>query len=193
MGQKRPVMRPSEVLARQMAAIRERRRWSQQQLADRLAELGMPMDRTVIAKLENATRRVTLDEAFALAAALGVSPANLFLPLEAGTDVAIAPKLAVLPRAARAWVRGQQPLHRDDARTFYTEVSDVEWVGMQQSGIRFLLQHIQDLIDATVEQDSDKAIRAVDEINDEMARQRKAAVRFGDAGTATDTMTVERR
>lgn len=180
MAKQRPPKRPSEVLADQLAAIRERRRWSQLELAERLTDLGVPMDRSTIAKLENASRRVTLDEALGLAAALGVSPASLFIPMTASTDVAIAPKLAIHPRVARMWVRGQQPLSKADARTFYGEVSDDEWVAMQQSGIQLLLGHVQVLVDAWVDQDKNKAVQAIDEINDEMARQAKAAERFGE-------------
>jgi transcriptional regulator with XRE-family HTH domain len=51
---------------------------SAQKLADRTAELGMPVPRNTIANLENGRRdHVAVDELVALADALGVPPADL--------------------------------------------------------------------------------------------------------------------
>ena len=183
-----PAMRPGQILAGQLRAVRERRRWNQQQLADRLAELGEPMDRSTIAKIENGSRQVSLDEALRLAAALEVSPVHLFTdpPNEAPTStkdrsaparpqVRLAAKLTVSPREARMWVRGEQPLRGADRKTFYTEVSDEEWVAMQQHGIRFLLDRVNALMDAVVTDDHAEIDEAIDAINGELERHRKAA------------------
>lgn len=186
-----PSMRPGQILAQQLRAVRERRRWNQQQLADRLAELGEPVDRSTIAKIENGSRQVSLDEALRLAAALEVSPVHLFAdsPNEgpAGTkygsaparpQVRLAAKLAVSPREARMWIRGQQPLRGADRKTFYTEVSDEEWVAMQQHGIRFLLDRVNALMDAVVTEDHAQIDAAIAAINGELERHRAAAERF---------------
>jgi hypothetical protein len=54
---------------------------SAQQLADKTAELGVPVSRTVIADLENGRRRyVTTTELLAFAEALSVSPVDLLFP-----------------------------------------------------------------------------------------------------------------
>jgi transcriptional regulator with XRE-family HTH domain len=51
-------MKPSEVFAERMQEVRERRRWSQQELADRLDELGWPTDRSTLARIEGKSRGV---------------------------------------------------------------------------------------------------------------------------------------
>lgn len=186
-----PAMRPGQIFAQQLRAVRERRRWNQQQLADRLAELGDPMDRSTIAKIENGSRQISLDEALRLAAALEVSPVHLFTDpphegpatTKSGTAtsrprVRLAANLAVSPREARMWVRGQQPLHGADRKTFYTEVSDEEWVAMQQHGIRFLLDRINTLMDAVVAEDHARVDEAIDAINSELERHRRTAEWF---------------
>jgi transcriptional regulator with XRE-family HTH domain len=186
-----PAMRPGQIFAQQLRAVRERRRWNQQQLADRLAHLGEPIDRSTIAKIENGSRQVSLDEALRFAAALEVSPVHLFTdpPHEgpasrkyetapARPRVRLAAKLAVSPREARMWIRGQQPLRDADRKTFYTEVSDEEWVAMQQHGIRFLLDRVNALMDAVVAEDHARVDEAIDAINGELERHRRAAEQF---------------
>jgi transcriptional regulator with XRE-family HTH domain len=186
-----PAMRPGQIFAQQLRAVRERRRWNQQQLADRLAQLGEPMDRSTIAKIENGSRQVSLDEALRLAAALEVSPVHLFTdpphegpasrkygPTPARPRVRLAAKLAVSPREARMWIRGQQPLRGADRKIFYTEVSDEEWVAMQQHGIRFLLDRVNALMDAVVAEDHTQIDEAIDAINGELERHRRAAEQF---------------
>lgn len=118
---------PSQVLGEKMRATRLRKGWtSQQRLADRLAELGISVDRSVVARLEAGTRGVQLDEASAIAAALGVSPLALLLPDDPEEMVALAPKLKVRAEEARAWFRGDEPLPGQD-RHFFEANSDA-WV-----------------------------------------------------------------
>jgi transcriptional regulator with XRE-family HTH domain len=63
----------SDDVAREMRALRKRRKMSAEQLAQRMSDLGMPWSRTVVAKLETGRRgMVTVDELFALADALEV-------------------------------------------------------------------------------------------------------------------------
>lgn len=201
MGDQAPAWQPSEILTRKLEGIRSRKGWTQQHLADRLTELGEPMDRTTITKIENGSRRLPLDTALLLAAALGVSPVHLFVtppPEDADVQVRLARQLVVTPRAARMWVRGQQPLPGTDPRTFYTEVSEEEYVALMEYGIRLLLGLVQDLVEAVadfhhakleaeadggaevaeVERQSARVVASIDAINDELARQRRAAERL---------------
>jgi transcriptional regulator with XRE-family HTH domain len=102
--------------------VRERRGWTQDDLAERLCELGEPMDRYAIAKIEQGVRRVDVGEALAIAAALGVSLPQLLLPLQGdqvvriteGFDdpegVEIAGPLERPAKDLRAWIRGAAPL-----------------------------------------------------------------------------------
>jgi transcriptional regulator with XRE-family HTH domain len=202
MGDKAPAWRPSEILTRKLEGIRNRKGWTQQHLADRLEELGEPTDRTTITKIENGTRRLPLDMALLLAAALGVSPVHLFATPPTEVDprlqVRLSDRLVVAPRAARMWIRGQQPLPGTDPRTFYNEVSEEEYVAMQEYGIRLLLGLVQDLVDAVVdfhhaklgaeadgtdaaaevERQSTRVVASIDAINKELDRQRSAAERM---------------
>lgn len=120
---------PSTVLCRQLAAVRGRKGWTQQQLAGRLKALRFPLDRTAISKIEKQLRGVSLDEALALAAALEVAPTALFLPRD-GSMVEVTPRLRVDGQRAAEWIRGHMPLGTDEEpvsiRTYWDEVSDVD-------------------------------------------------------------------
>jgi transcriptional regulator with XRE-family HTH domain len=126
---------PNTILGRQLREIRESRRMTQQQLADKLAALGVNPKpaRATIARTELGERNVGLDEAFALATALDVSPMRLVLPQHEAARVAITPNLDVSPRDARQWLRGIKALPGQDGRTFLTDVSDEEWIVLQNS------------------------------------------------------------
>ena len=113
--------RPSEIAAERIRVLRKRHGWTEQQLADRLTELGSPMDRVAIVKVESGKRGLPLDEAFRSALALDVAPINLFLPLE-DEDVQITPRMVASSTELRSWVVGNQPLPGQDLRTFVSEV-----------------------------------------------------------------------
>jgi transcriptional regulator with XRE-family HTH domain len=91
----------------QLRRWRERRELTVQGLADRVRELGGKLDRTTIWKIENKGRGVSLDEWLQLAHALAVPPPLLFLDLESGGDVEIAPGAVLHPWLAWEWVTGQ--------------------------------------------------------------------------------------
>lgn len=99
--------RPSEVLERQLAVWRKRRKLSAQDLANRIAEDGGTLDRLAISKIENGKRGISLDEWLQLAYALAVPPALLFLDLAKGEQVAIVPGAEIHPWLAWQWVTGQ--------------------------------------------------------------------------------------
>ncbi len=125
---------PGQTFARQVRETRERKPWSQEQLASRLKGLGVDWDRATLARLETGKRKASLDDAMLLAAALGVSPQYLFLP-RSSEPVQLAPNLTVDVRLARDWMRGLATLRGADERTFFTEVPDGalgavrEWLG----------------------------------------------------------------
>jgi transcriptional regulator with XRE-family HTH domain len=78
------------------------RKMTAQALADRCAELGHPLDRSVIAKLEKGIRQtVTVADLLVLAEALGVPPISLLFPLSEK-------EIEALPRAVRpTWSAAQ--------------------------------------------------------------------------------------
>jgi transcriptional regulator with XRE-family HTH domain len=65
-----------KILGRKVRQLRLERGWTQEQLAERLNEVGWPMHQTTVAKLEAGARPIRIAEADALAIAFG-------LPIEA--------------------------------------------------------------------------------------------------------------
>jgi transcriptional regulator with XRE-family HTH domain len=97
---------PSEAAAEELRRVRTRKGWNQQQLADRLHELGVPIDRATISKIETGDRRITLDEVFWFAYAFGVTPTALILPRPFGSLVAVTPTTSLETQQAVDWLRG---------------------------------------------------------------------------------------
>jgi transcriptional regulator with XRE-family HTH domain len=126
---KQPSRTPSEVLASQLADWRERRNGlSAQQLADRITELGGKLGRVAISEIENGRRRVSLDEALLLAAALNVPPPLLFFPFETGEHVAITPTSVIHPDLATRWLAGESWLAATDRTAIGTqEFAEARW------------------------------------------------------------------
>lgn len=92
---------------------------SAQWLADRCAELGKPISRSAIAKLENGRREdVALSELLIIAAALDAPPALLVFPVGTDEDVQWLPGRQADPWTAYRWFVGDLSLTPDsrDAR-----------------------------------------------------------------------------
>lgn len=80
-------------------------------LSARCAELGLPLDRNVIAKLENGHRNsVTVDEVCVLAAALGVPPLLLLFAVGTEETAEVLPGKHVPAFRAALWFSGEGPL-----------------------------------------------------------------------------------
>lgn len=118
---------PSEVVADQLGYIRQRKGWTQEQLAEAVSAIGVKMDRTVVAKIETRKRNVTIDDLFALAAALEVSPVALLLPFDADAEIALAPGLVKDAEAVRRWACFEGPIGTGGAtelRFYFENVGD---------------------------------------------------------------------
>lgn len=72
-------MTPEQFAGRRVATLRNERGWTQQELAERLAQLGHEMHQTTVAKLESGRRPIRLNELIALATLLEV-PATSLMP-----------------------------------------------------------------------------------------------------------------
>lgn len=107
---------PSEAFARRLKRFRERRGWTQHDLARELGIVGWTVDRAQIAKIEIGARKISLDEAVNIAWALGLPPALLYLPLGESAEVAIAPDVIVHPDLARKWIAGTEPAAHSNQR-----------------------------------------------------------------------------
>jgi len=122
------VASPSEVFRARLREVRRLKGWTQQQLADALAAAGVKLDASGITRMERGTRGVTLDDVIAIAAALGVSPLHMFVPLDNDEALNVAPGLTADTVNVRAWIRGQRPLRdTDDDRLFYAQTPDLDW------------------------------------------------------------------
>jgi transcriptional regulator with XRE-family HTH domain len=175
--------RPSEVFAEQMRIQRDRRGWTQRQLAARLSKLGLVVHQTKIGKWESGERRITLDEALAISVALDVSPAHMIAGsyTDGGLwEPSVALSAATAPvsaRQMRMWVRGQQSLWGQDEKRYYTEVAPDEWLAMQRAGVIVLLRGVQELVDAWADDDRESALEIIEALSDELGRQRRALAR----------------
>jgi len=129
--------------------LRERLGWSQQDLADKLKNFGMPIDRAQLARLELGKRGISLDETMRLAFALNVAPVHLITdpganaePVAPGMEVspkepepvAPIPGMEISPTEARAWIRGQMPLLFQDPRAYFMNVPRAEFEHYQLGG-----------------------------------------------------------
>jgi transcriptional regulator with XRE-family HTH domain len=110
---KTPAKTPAQVFAAAVRNAREQRGWTQGELGARLTDLGLPFDRTMVAKVESYRRGVSLEDVLGFAVALGVPPASLLVPRSAADTVAVTPSTAVRSITLRGWVRGLGRLPRE--------------------------------------------------------------------------------
>lgn len=119
----------SEIFRERLREARRHKEWTQQDLSEALAAMGVRLESTAINRLERGSRGVSLDEAFALAAALGTSPLFLLMPSDMSTVVELAPGLGVSAEIVRKWIQGRRVLRATQSDTPLTsspvsEVSD---------------------------------------------------------------------
>jgi transcriptional regulator with XRE-family HTH domain len=190
--------RPSEVFAEQMRIQRDRRGWTQRQLAARLSKLGLVVHQTKIGKWESGERRITLDEALAISVALDVSPAHMIAgsysdeALRGPTIALSAATAPVSARQMRMWVRGQQSLWGQDEKRYYTEVAPDEWLAMQRAGVIVLVRGVQELVDAWADDDRESALEVIEALSDELGRQRRALARETNRATRSRPLVAAR-
>ena len=109
-------------LQRRVRTLREHQGLSQQDLADRLKELGIAMDRSAIARLENGRRGISVPEMLFLALALNVAPVHLLVNPDSDEPIAVIPDgLPHPPAEIRAWIRGELPISPQNVKTYFTE------------------------------------------------------------------------
>ncbi|MGD6743011.1 helix-turn-helix domain-containing protein [Streptomyces sp. BH106] len=114
---------PTGTVARRLREVRKRRDLTAQQLADRVADLGVPMNRAVLVKIENGRREnISVAELLGFALALDCSPLSLLLPTD-NSPYAVTPTRTEPANDVRDWVRGRQPLPGMDEQAYRHEVS----------------------------------------------------------------------
>jgi len=89
---------------------------SAQKVADACTALGVPIERSVLAGLENRRRSiVTVAEVIALARVLDVSPLSLIFPVGSVESVEVLPGVQTDPFTAAQWFAGEKPFPGDPA------------------------------------------------------------------------------
>jgi transcriptional regulator with XRE-family HTH domain len=155
-------------VAREVRRYREsqRPRMSTRQLADRTAELGMEIPRSVLANLESGRREtVTVAEVLVLAAALGVAPIELICPVGFDKQTEMLPGRMMDPLAAMRWFTGEWKLDVSDAVTTMREP------GAGEHSSTYLLEYHDELITRLHSQEAE-AHRAVADAAKEDADER---------------------
>src|SRR3990170_7421235 len=100
---------PVATIAQRVKELRGRRGWTAAHLGAVLGKHGVAWDRFTVANLESGKRKnVTVQELFALALALDVSPTNLLVPLD-DRPYQLTPTRTENADLVRAWVRGEEP------------------------------------------------------------------------------------
>jgi len=104
-------VRVTRGIGQRVAYYRKRADLTASMLSARCGELGLPIDRNVIAKLENGHRNsVTVDEVYVLAAALGVAPVMLLFGTGTEETAEVMPGRNVSSFRAARWFCDEGPL-----------------------------------------------------------------------------------
>ncbi|WP_253861457.1 helix-turn-helix domain-containing protein [Mycobacterium asiaticum] len=93
-------------------------------LSDRMEQVVRPMGHNTISEIERGARRVDVDDLIALAAALGVSPATLLMPLTDNADETTDATVGeVTARRLWRWLTAETPLVADTASEVFAFVA----------------------------------------------------------------------
>ena len=103
-------------VGRAVQQARKAARWTALELAARCEELGYPISRVAISKIESNSRagKIDLAELIVLAAALNTSPVNLLYPGPYDTQIELMPKLDVTEYVAAEWFSGTSTYRQHD-------------------------------------------------------------------------------
>ena len=162
---------PSAVLGGKVRQVRLRKGWTaQQHLADSLGELGRPIDRTAVQRIESGNRGVSLDDAFTIATALEVPALSLMLPFDKEAPVAVAPEVTVSSGEAWKWAKGEEPLPGQDRRFFEDESPDF-WMEATRWRHVGMLEALTDRLAAALEAGDKRGVTsALDGLSQEIVR-----------------------
>jgi transcriptional regulator with XRE-family HTH domain len=126
---------PTQVVAKRVREVRQKRGLTAAQLAEQMTRVGIPWDRGTVAKLETGRRaNVSVAELLALAYVLAVAPGHLLVPLEDKTPYQATPTQVEPAGAVRDWVRGAWYLEGVDVRGFFSELPPHEFLPPDRPG-----------------------------------------------------------
>lgn len=188
-------MKPDEAFVRRMRALRLRRGWNVNELEDRVNSLSPPssiglLPRNTVAKIESpkSSRKPTLNEAIAIAAALGVPYTLMVVPVdkvEPGEvedyEVEVAPGRSVQAWRLWEWAVGHAPLDvGDERRQALASVRFYERVVEEREAVQNADQRRREGPRKTERGPAEESF------NEALAGLRRAVVAMEDAGYAAE-------
>jgi transcriptional regulator with XRE-family HTH domain len=162
-----------ETFARQTRETRERLMLTQRDLAERLTALGMRADQTTVAKIESGSRRVTIEDALLIAAALDVAPLHLLIPREDDAALTIG-RLSGSADSMRRWAVGDEPLSDSDGAVYFAE-APADSAAAMTPGAWHLLVTAHALARAARADEPTETLALAEDLIREAERQRDAA------------------
>lgn len=117
-------------VAKNLVRFRSALRKTTADLASDVTKLGVQITASTITKIEKQSRRVTVDELVALAAALNVSPVTLMLPDSDEGPVPLADGLTANWYDAWTWMHGHGPLVGEGSRG--GRGATLQWLAINQ-------------------------------------------------------------
>jgi transcriptional regulator with XRE-family HTH domain len=186
-------MSPSDAVAGRIREARRRRGWTSAETAARCTARGYRMSAAVLANIESGRpdlrgvrrRDITIDELFALAAALDVPPVTLMgMPEDRGqSPVSLTATVAIdSPDDLLLWIRGDKPLPGTDSRVYFTTaLEQMPTVDSQRVLEELKRSVLQDRAKDLVGQFRDAAAEAKERAREEIRRV------IGEAGAALAT------
>lgn len=115
-------------VAQEVRRHRQARGLSAKQLSDRCAQLGMPIQRSVLANLESGRRAtISVAEVMVLAAALEVAPMQLLFPVGYEERFEFLPNQHAVPFAAAQWFEGKLSLEGTPTKTEDSPLAAFSW------------------------------------------------------------------
>jgi len=101
---------------------------NQVELGERVAALGVPMNRSVVANIESGRRTsLSIEELAAFAIVLNVAPVNLLLPADVDASVSVAPAVVDTALNVRSWICGSRALESATAARTLAELRALWW------------------------------------------------------------------
>jgi transcriptional regulator with XRE-family HTH domain len=116
-------------VAERIRQLRKARGLTQAEVAHRLGQLGVVIDQAAVARFEQGKRRTTIDDLFALAVSLGVSPLAFLTSDDNETLIELTPESAWRADVVRSWLMFEAPIAVAADERFLGDVPDAYQAG----------------------------------------------------------------
>lgn len=147
--------KPTAALVANVRRLRRKRGLTAEELADRLTELGVKIGRVGVVKLEGGNRKsVAIEELFALAVALNVSPLTLLVSTGDYDQMEVTPTTTATSVEVGKWVAGDKRLRNEGVPAWMDFVRELpHWKMVEAANtLERVWNFILDADERTVEQ-----------------------------------------